>query len=612
MNPVRSWRRLFRDVFLPAFAVLLVFASPLSAQRRMEKLDRGVVAVRASSTSAFVSWRLLGLDPAGVGFNLYRSANGGTAVKLNSSPLTGGTNFTDTTPNLTVSNRYFVRPVINGTEQAASGSFTLSANHAVEPIVRIPLRTPTNGYYTKFVWVGDLDGDGEYDFVIDRLAPFDPNNNDIGLGNQQLEAYKRDGTRLWVIDMGPSSRNTYNIEPGPTTISMGMYDGVTVYDLDGDGKAEVILKVADGVTFADGTKFANPTPARQFLAIIDGQTGTLRAAKSFPQDFAAAGSLGTQLGIGYLDGINPSVIGWLRNRNDDKSFNDIIVAWSWRGGNIGEQWKYLIPSGAHGIEASHQMRIVDVDGDGKDEFCTGNYCLNSNGTLRYVIAGAVHGDRLQIAKLDPTRPGLQGFYVQQNNPSMLYELYYDANTGAVQWNHFGTTVADIGRGMAADISPNGLTGYEVWSFSGVYTARNNTKIADEPNRPYPSQTFWWDDDLGRENLNDSKFEKWDYNTQTVGRLLTISNYGAVVAGHNPMFMGDIMGDWREEAVYLNSSYNELIIFTTPIATNTRIYTLPHNPYYRNCLTTKGYYQNPYVDYFLGYKMSPPPVPNITY
>lgn len=578
----------------------------------MENLGRGVVAVRASSTSAFISWRLLGLDPAGLGFNLYRSANNGTAVKLNGAPLTGGTNFTDTTANLSQSNRYFVRPVINGAEQAASGAFTLLANAAVEPIVRINLRTPASGYSTKFIWVGDLDGDGEYDYVIDRLAPFDPNNNDIGLGNQFLEAYKRDGTRLWVIDMGPSSRNTYNIEPGPTTISMGMYDGVTVYDLNGDGKAEVILKVADGVKFADGTVFANPNPLRQFIAIINGQTGTMLANKAFPTDFLASGSYGTQLGVGSINGTTPSIIGWLRNRNDDKSFNDIFVAWNWNGGNVGEAWKFLIPSGTNGIAASHQMRVVDVDGDGKDEICTGNFCINSNGTLRYKLAGAGHGDRLQIAKLDPSRPGLQGFYVQQNNPSFLLELYYDANTGAVLWNHFGTFLQDVGRGMAADISPEGSTGYEVWSFQGVYTARNNAKIADEPNRPYPSQTFWWDGDLARENLNDSKFEKWDPVSETVGRLLTISNYGAVISGHNPMFFGDIMGDWREESVYLNSNHSQLIIFTTPLATNTRIYTLPHNPYYRNCMTTKGYLQPAYVDYYLGYNMATPPAPNIRY
>src|SRR5688572_5189279 len=90
-------------------------------QRNMENLGRGVVAMRSSGSAVFVSWRLLGLDPAGLGFNVYRSANGGAAVRLNGSTLTGGTNFTDSTATLSQSNAYFVRPVINGAEQAPSG-----------------------------------------------------------------------------------------------------------------------------------------------------------------------------------------------------------------------------------------------------------------------------------------------------------------------------------------------------------------------------------------------------------------------------------------------------------------------------------------------------------
>jgi rhamnogalacturonan endolyase len=79
-----------------------------------------------------------------------------------------------------------------------------------------------------------------------------------------------------------------------------------------------------------------------------------------------------------------------------------------------------------------------------------------------------------------------------------------------------------------------------------------------------------------------------------------------------MIYGDILGDWREEAVYMNAAYSELMIFTTNIASSTRIYTLPHNPAYRNCLTIKGYYQSNQVDYFLGNNMATPPVPSITY
>jgi hypothetical protein len=478
---------------------------------------------------------------------------------------------------------------------------------------------PGIGYYTKFIWVGDLDGDGEYDYVIDRLAPFDPTNNDIGLGNQFLEAYKRDGTRLWQIDMGPNSRNTYNIEPGSTTLSMGMYDGVTVYDLNGDGKAEVILKIANGVKFPNGTTFTNSDNLRQFIAVIDGMTGNMLANTAFPTDFLASGSLGTQLGIGYPNGTTPSIYFWGRNRNDDKSFNDVFACWSWTGGStITQNWKLPLAAGASPQAASHQMRIIDVDGDGKDEMATGDFMVNSNGTLRYILSGVIHGDRFYIAKMDPSRAGLQGYGIQQNNPSGLLEYYYDATTGTVLWRHSTTpgTLVDVGRSLVGDVDPS-KAGYEVWSFQGLYNGPTNTLAEPDTNlRPYPTHSIWWDGDVLNEGLNDSKIEKWDPSnpttTNSTPRLETLSNYGAVIAGHNPMFFGDIFGDWRTEVIAMNSSYTELMIFTTDIPTTTRVYTMAHNPAYRCQMTIKGYMQSPLLDYYMGAGMATPPVPNIRY
>ncbi|NUP40338.1 MAG: hypothetical protein HOY76_25805, partial [Streptomyces sp.] len=98
--------------------------------RVMENLGRGVVAVRSSSTQVLVSWRLLGLDPEGIGFNVYRSTAGGTYTRLNASALTAGTNYTDTSADLTESNSYRVTPVVGGQEQTPSSAFTLTANHA--------------------------------------------------------------------------------------------------------------------------------------------------------------------------------------------------------------------------------------------------------------------------------------------------------------------------------------------------------------------------------------------------------------------------------------------------------------------------------------------------
>ena len=45
------------------------FSKPASAQRRMENLTRGIVAVK-QTTGVYISFRLFGTDPEAVAFNL--------------------------------------------------------------------------------------------------------------------------------------------------------------------------------------------------------------------------------------------------------------------------------------------------------------------------------------------------------------------------------------------------------------------------------------------------------------------------------------------------------------------------------------------------------------
>ncbi|MFD3503270.1 hypothetical protein [Streptomyces sp. NPDC058678] len=568
----------------------------------MENLGRGVVAVRSGSNQVLVSWRLLGLDPEGIGFNVYRSTGGGAYAKLNAGVLTGGTNYVDSTADLTRANSYRVTPVVDGQEQTPSGAFTLTANHATEPVVRVPLRS---GGPVKFVWVGDLDGDGEYDYVLDRQT-----------SPQKLEAYTSDGDFLWEVGMGPNSQNQDNIEPGSSAIDVGHWDGVTVYDFDSDGRAEVALKIADGVTFGDGATWTHADDARQFMAILDGRTGALRNWSPIPTTYLGDGPMGARLGVAYLNGTTPSLVAYMKNRRNDGAFNLMMAAWRFTGSALKQEWTWL--RGSQDAPDGHNTRAIDVNGDGTDEVAEIGFVLNGDGSLRYSMGpqGIIHGDRFHLADMDPSRPGLEGYGVQQDNPSGLLEYYYDASTGSVIWKHNGGP-ADVGRGMAGDVDPR-YPGMEVWSFSGLYNASGNRLT--EPNtslRPWPQLGLWWDGDLTVELLNDGKIEKWDparpTSSGSLPRLVSTWNHGAVTAAQGgPTHVGDILGDWREEAVYTNASYNELIIFTTNQPTTTRLRTLAHNPAYRNAMTFKGYMQSHHVDYFLGAGMTQPPRPNITY
>ncbi|HEX6427471.1 MAG TPA: hypothetical protein VF008_07280, partial [Niastella sp.] len=112
--------------------LLLLSIAPgrLTAQKQMERLNRGVVAVRTSSSQVYVGWRLFGNDAAGIGFNVYRNT-----TLLNATPITGSTNYVD---NITTNSAYTVRPVINGVEQTASEAASVWSQNYLQ----VPLQVP--------------------------------------------------------------------------------------------------------------------------------------------------------------------------------------------------------------------------------------------------------------------------------------------------------------------------------------------------------------------------------------------------------------------------------------------------------------------------------------
>jgi rhamnogalacturonan endolyase len=573
--------------------------------RLMENLGRGVVAVNQGSGRVFVSWRLLGTEPADLAFNVYRAAGTAAPVRLNASPLTTGTNYQDTGVSFAQPVAYTVRAVVGGIEQAASAPFTLPANAPARNYISIPLRD-IGDFYVHFVWVGDLDGDGEYDYVVDRI----PN---VSGQAARVEAYRRDGSFLWGVDLGPNGVNLDNIEGGPAAISNGHWDGVTVYDLDSDGRAEVVVKTAAGSILGNGMTVQAPNNNQQFLSVLDGMTGAERARILVPQDYASDGALQAHLGIGSLDGRNPSLILKAKNRVGSGAFNLVMAAYDLRGSTLTQRWKWL--RGNTNAPDNHQIRIVDVDQDGRDDIFDGGYVIDENGAMLYSLGanGVIHGDRFHVGDLDPDRPGLEGFTIQQDNPSGLLYAYFDARTGAIL-RSFSGAVEDTARGTAADIDPR-HRGYEFWSFHGLHTAQatSTAALVDEPNTPWPNFRIWWDGDTLSELLNQNWVGKWNHLSpnRNLTRLLSAGSDGATNSWRDAaQFYGDVIGDWREEVVFEHSDHSQIMIYSTTIASAVRLYTLPHNPEYRNCMTVKGYLQSHMVDYYLGDGMAAPPRPNI--
>lgn len=607
----------FRPLLTCALALLACGSA--MAQRQMENLNRGIVAMRKNSTQVYVSWRLFGNDPAGVAFNLYRSANGGAATKLNASPITATTDYTDTPASLsTNAYSYFVRPVIGGVEQANSETVALPANPDQKQFLTLPLRSDTgpNGPYdVKFCWVGDLDGDGDYDFVVDRLSS-------LGAYEQFLEAYTNDGVFLWRMAMGANSVNQYAYEPGSSAISIGDTDNVTVYDMDGDGRAEVMVRTANGVTVtnAAGTQVANIADASnstQFLSVIHGETGAELGRATMPNAWAIHGTLTNKAMIAYLDGKRPSVVMYGYNRADSGAFYRQFTAFDFRNGIVTQRWTLAQNQAVLPGSEGHQIRIADVDNDGKDEICDLGHVIDDDGTQLFHNE-LTHGDRFHIADLDPDRPGLETYAIQQYNPTMLATAYSDSETGTMIKKWYAGGMVDVGRGIALDIA-SAHKGYEMYSTQpGIFNAKGKQIYT---NNVWAPEGLWWDGDLGREFIDGAGsgalnpvINKFNATTGGADRVWTLyndwGNYSLHQAyGGRPAFWGDILGDWREELVLIQSDYTALRIYTTTNAASNRLYTLMHNPQYRCQATTKGYVQASYVDYYLGYGMSsavPPP------
>ena len=587
------------------------------AQRQMETLSRGVVAVKKSSTQIYVSWRMFGNDPAAVAFNLYRSANGGSASKLNASPITTTTDYTDTPANLTTTAySYFVRPVVNGVEQADSQAAALPAAAATKQYLAVPLRSDTgpNGPYdVKFAWVGDLDGDGNYDFVVDR------HSTDAAASHEEfLEAYKQDGTFLWRMAMGPNSVNQYAYQPGSSAISIGDTDNVTVFDMDGDGRAEVLVRTANGVTVTNAagvvvTTVSAASDSSQFLSVIDGLAGTERARAPLPNPWATYGTLTNKAMIAYLDGKRPSVVMYGYNRAPSGAFYRVFSAFDYRNGALTQRWSLAQDQSVLPGAEGHQVRIADVDNDGKDEICDIGHVIDDNGTQLFHTE-LTHGDRFHVADIDPDRPGLETYAIQQYNPTMLATALYDSRTGVMIKKWYANGGVDVGRGIAIDISA-AHKGLELFSTQpGIYDAKGQQIYT---NSVWAPEGLWWDGDLGREFIDGAgsgalspTIQKFNATTGASDRVYSIYTEGVHQSyGGRPAFWGDILGDWREEVVLVANDYSELRIYTTTIAATNRLYTLMHNPQYRCQTTTKGYVQASYVDYYLGFGMPsavPPP------
>jgi rhamnogalacturonan endolyase len=607
-----------------SITIVLICLSHLNAQRQMEYLNRGIIAIKQSDHKVFVSWRLLGTEPDDIAFNIYRTTAGIT-LKLNALPLIKGTNYVDETVDASQSNSYVVKKIVNNKEVESSKPFLLQSD--AKAYLSIPLHTP-KGYTPNDVSVGDLDGDGEYEIILHQ-AGRGKDNSQSGITDPPIfQAYKLDGTFLWEINLGK------NIREG------AHYTQFMVYDLDGDGRAEIVMKTADGTidgkgkVIGDSTKdYRNTDPKKlgrildgpEYLTVFDGLTGAALATTNYIPARGNIGEWGGRGGnggndsygnrvdrflacIAYLDGVHPSVVmcrGYYGRT--------VLAAWDWRGGKLTSRWVFDSKDSNNPFSGmgNHNLTVADVDGDGKDEIIYGSMCVNHDGKGLYTT-GLRHGDAVHVTTMDPSRPGMEVFGIHEieDNTKGPGSAMYDAGTGEILW--MGDMDKDVGRGMSADIDPR-YPGYECWGGSEGLKTCKGVRIGAAPRSV--NFRIWWDGDFLSELLDGTHINKWDYINGTLNPIFDAKPYDCLSNNGTkatPALSADILGDWREEVIFRTADSKELRIFSTTIPTDNRLYTLMHNPQYRLSVAWQNvaYNQPPYTDYYLGDGMQKPPKPNI--
>ena len=604
---------------LPPVATMTAQTGYNYSKLQREKLNRGVVAIRENPSEVIVSWRYLSSDPIQTGFNVYKDGE-----KLTDTPVTVSTLFRDKN-NSQKAAVYEVRPVIKGKEtHHIDGTYTLPEN-APSGYLEIPLQKPANGvtpagetytYSPNDASIGDVDGDGEYEIILKWDPSNSRDNSHEGYtGEVYIDCYRMNGEQLWRINLGK------NIRAG------AHYTQFMVYDLDGDGKAEVVMRTADGTIDGKGKVIGDANadyreegtfdPSRnqimkqgrilkgkEYLTVFSGDTGEALHTIDYIPARGNVTDWGDAKGnrsdrflacVAYLDGIHPSVVmcrGYYTRT--------VLAAFDWNGKELKNRW--VFDSNNPGCEnyagqGNHNLRVGDVDGDGCDEIIYGSCAIDHNGKGLYSTRMG-HGDAIHLTHFDPSRKGLQVWDCHENKRDG--STYRDAATGEVLLQIKSNT--DVGRCMAADIDPT-HPGVEMWSgdSQGIRNVKGEVIAPKMRNTP-TNMAVWWDGDLLREMLDRNMIIKYDWENKKFVPLVkftgTLFNNGTK---SNPCLQGDMIGDWREEVLVRSEDNTSLRLYVSTIPTEYRFHTFLEEPIYRISIATQnvGYNQPTQPGFYFG-------------
>ena len=619
-----------KKLFLLALVAVLCIGA--NAQRFTDKLSRGLVAMKVSN-GIYCSWRVLGEEYYDVTYNLYRD---GTQI---ASGLTTS-NYTDAAGSTTSS--YTVSAVVRGVEQQECEAVKAWASNYKE--IKLTHEGIRSTLVPNDACCADVDGDGVVEILMkfDNLSEIEqsypkngPTVNGVVTGEYSIfECLKLDGTRLWWVNCGPNMGDFQNNE-----------QNIVAYDWDQDGKAEALMRAADGTVihasdgkeYVIGNKNINYRSATgggtnwfmhdgaEYLVYMNGKTGVPYVIMDYPLKRLENGETNLEaawgdgyghrstkhfFGAPYLDGRKPSIFLargiYTRHKmiayNVDPQTHELTERWRWYNN---EGWNS--PWYGNGY---HNYAVADVDWDGRDEICFGSMVIDDNGK-GLSTTGLGHGDAQHHGDLDPYTHGHEIFACNEDEPSNNYR---DATTSKIRYRKAGGD--DDGRCIAGNFC-NDYPGAMAFSAhdNPISCVTNGYISGLVKNGVTDNFRIYWDGDLQEETFNYTggkntaggiyKYKNGLIETLT-GSLTNNDTKGT------PCYQGDILGDWREEVI-MRTSANNIRIYTTKTPTTWRNYTLWHDHQYRNAMVWQmcGYNQPPHTSYFLGelegITIAPPPL-----
>ena len=612
--------------------MLILAVSVGYAQRYTDRLDRGLVAMKVSG-GVYLSWRILAEEYYDVTYNVYRDGS-----LVNDEPLTTS-NFRDTGGS--TSSSYTVAALVRGEEQTQCKAVMPWGTSYKE--IQLTHEGIKSTLVPNDACCADVDGDGELEILMkfDNLSEIEqsfPKNGPTidGVVTKEysiFEVLKLDGTRLWWVNCGPNMGDFQNNE-----------QNMVAYDWDGDGRAEVIMRAADGTVIhkADGTTYtvgnasANVRGATggganwfvttdgEYLLYMDGLTGEpyqcipypLKRLESGETDLNKAWGDGYGhrcskhfFGAPYLDGRKPSIFLargiYTRHKmiayDVNPANHSLVERWRWFN-NTNGPWKG---------QGYHNFGIADVDWDGRDEIVFGSMVIDDNGK-GLSTTGLGHGDAQHCSDFNPYIHGQEIYACMEDNPGNNYR---DATTSKIY--HRFSSGNDDGRSMAGNFTNSFPGGLGCSAREGAISTITGEAVNGlNATGVHTNFRIYWDGDLCSESFNYrdgkntegviSKYGSWSAIYTCAGSLTNNDTKGT------PCYQGDILGDWREEII-MRTANNNIRIYSTPTLTKFRVYSLWYDHQYRNAMVWQmcGYNQPPHTSYFLGemegITLPPPPL-----